>query len=320
MRLDHLAHVEILVLERERQHVVAVFLLQQVHAAPEEHLLLFEPVGVVVADDVAHRGPFDRAVHADAVVESLVSFGVLGPLFGREQGLQLAGHVEGVDHLPLGVARVDVAALDVDPGARGVEVLVLQLALHAAVHGVGEVGAERRDVEVIDAATHLLVGREADADLAVFDLGMRHEVFRGAHDLRHARLVVGPEQRRAVGVDQRVALEELSVEDDVAAVVLLDDARPDVLAAHVGRGVHMGDEADDRSVPASGRRGDRAHHIAVSVHRHFGHAECLHLVAQGRQEDLLLFGRGECRALLRRLGVVGDVFQKTFLEFHIVSF
>jgi len=161
---------------------------------------------------------------------------------------------------------------------------------------------------------------------------MRHEVFRGAHDLRHARLVVGPEQRRAVGVDQRVALEErqlgelrdahreLSVEDDVAAVVLLDDARPDVLAAHVGRGVHMGDEADDRSVPASGRRGDRAHHIAVSVHRHFGHAECLHLVAQDAEQHLLLFGRGKGSALLRRLRVVGDVFQKSFLEFHIVSF
>ena len=331
MGFDHLAHVEILVLDRQLQHVVAVLLLQQIDARPEEDLLLLELLGVVVADDVAYRGLLYRAVHGHAVVETFVTLGVLGPLLGREQRLQLARHVDGVDHLGLGIARVDVAALDLDPGACGVEVFILQLALHAAVHRVGEVGTEGLDIEIIDAAAHLLVGREADADLAVAQLGMREQVLRGGHDLRHAGLVVGAEQRRAVGVDERVPLEEtqlgelrdlhreLSVEDDVASVVLLDDAGTDILAAHVRRGVHMGDEADDRGVFTPGRRGDRAHHIAVAVHRNLGHAEILHLVAQGFEQHLLLLGRGEGLTLLRRLRVVGDIFQKTFFQIHNLS-
>ena len=218
--------------------------------------------------------------------------------------------------------------MDVDFGARGVEVLVLQFALHAAVDGVGEVGAESLDVEEIHAAAHLLIGREADADFAVFDFGMREQVLRGGHDLGHARLVVGAEQRRAVGVDQRVSLEELqfgevrdphrelAVQRDVAAVVLLDDAGLDILAAHVGRRVHMGDEADHGSVLAARRRGDGAHHVAVSVHRDFGHAERLHFVAQSGQQDFLFLGRRERAALLGRLRVVGDVFQESFFEVH----
>ena len=149
------------------------------------------------------------------------------------------------------------------------------------------------------------------------------------HDFGHARHVVGAQQRRAVGVDERVTLEEgqlgeirnlhrqLPVQGDVAAVVLLDHAGFHLLAAHVGRGVHMGDEADDGGVLTPCRGGDRAHHITVLVHRDLGHAEGLHLVAQGRQKDLLLLGRGECGALLRRLGIVGDIFQKTFFQVHV---
>ena len=158
----------------------------------------------------------------------------------------------------------------------------------------------------------------------MFHLGVRHEVFRGGHNLRNAGLVVGAQQRRAVGVDQGVALEEgqlgevrnphrqLAVQCDVAAVVLLDDVGFDILAAHVGRGVHMGDEPDHRGILATRRRRDGAHHVTVLIHRDLGHAQCLHFVAQGGQQDFLFFGRRERRALLRRLGVVGDVFQESF--------
>ena len=325
MRFDHLAHVEILVFERQGQHPVAVFLLQKVDAGPHEYLFLLEFLRIVVADDIADRGFLDRAVQPYAVVEPFVSFGVLRTFGGRQQPLQFARHVERIDHLVLGVSRVDVASLNVDFGACGVEVLVFQLTLHAAVDRVGEVGAEGPDVEEIDPAAHLLVGREADTYLAVFDLGVCEQVLGGGHDFRHARLVVGTQQRRAVGMDQRVPLEELqlgeirdphrqlAVQCDVAAVVLLDDVGFDILAAHVGRGVHMGDEPDHRGILATRRRRDGAHHVTVLIHRDLGHAQCLHFVAQGGQQDFLFFGRRERRALLRRLGVVGDVFQESFL-------
>lgn len=94
-------------------------------------------------------------------------------------------------HLALGIARVDVAALDVDAGARGVEVLVFEFALHAAVDRVGEVGAESRHVEEVDAAPHFLVGGEADADFAVLHFRVGQQVFGRGHDFGDTRFVVG---------------------------------------------------------------------------------------------------------------------------------
>ena len=86
--------------------------------------------------------------------------------------------MNGVDHLVFGVARVDVAALDLDLGARGVEVLVFEFPLEAAVHRVGEVGAEGLDVEEVHAPADLFVVGEADADLTVPELRMCEQIFR----------------------------------------------------------------------------------------------------------------------------------------------
>ena len=84
-----------------------------------------------------------------------------------------------------------VASLNFDFRARSVEILVFQFALHAAVDRVGEVGPECLDVEVIDAASDLLIGREADADFAVFHFGVGQQVFGRCHDLRYTGFVVG---------------------------------------------------------------------------------------------------------------------------------
>ena len=144
-----------------------------------------------------------------------------------------------------------VAALNIYRCRGGVEVLILQFAFISAVHRVGEVGAESLHVEVIDTAADLLVGGEAYAYLAVAYLGMCHEILGCGHDLGTARLVIGPEQRRAVGMDDGVTLEERQlgkirhmhrqrgIELYVAAVVILYDVRMHILAAHVGRGVDV---------------------------------------------------------------------------------
>ena len=93
-------------------------------------------------------------------------------------------------HLVLGITRVDVAALNFDFRACSIEVLVLQFAFHAAVDRIGE-SRRRCDVEEIDAAADLLVGSEADADFAVFHLGVGEQILRRGHDFGHARLVIG---------------------------------------------------------------------------------------------------------------------------------
>ena len=85
----------------------------------------------------------------------------------------------------------------------GRERLDLELADTRAVERVGGLGAERLDVEVVGAAAHLLVDRERDAHRRA-RLGRAAEVRDGRHDLRHAGLVVGSEQRRAVARDDVV--------------------------------------------------------------------------------------------------------------------
>ena len=118
---------------------------------------------------------------------------------------ELLADVDGVLHLALRIARVHVPALDVDLGRCGIEVLELQFADLAAVHRIGVVRAEAGDIELHDAATDLLVGGEADLDGPMLEFGMGHDVLDRVHDLRHAALVVGAEERCAVGRDQCLA-------------------------------------------------------------------------------------------------------------------
>ena len=144
----------------------------------------------------------------------------------------------------------------------------------------------------------------------------------------YARLVVGAQQRRAVGVDQRMTLEQRQlgeildthrqrgVEPYVASVVFLDDMGLDILAAHIGRRVDMGDEAQDGGVLATRSSRQRTHSVAVLVDRDVGKAYRPHLLGQISEQNELFVGRRECRARLVRLRVERNVFQKTVFKFH----
>ena len=77
------------------------------------------------------------------------------------------------------------------------ERLVLQLAGLRAVERVGARGAEALDVEPRRALADLLVGREADPQRRPRQLGVRGQVRDRGHDLGHAGLVVGAQQRVA---------------------------------------------------------------------------------------------------------------------------
>lgn len=99
---------------------------------------------------------------------------------------------------------MDAEALDRDVRRSAVEVLVLELAEVATVHGVGKVAAEARDVELHRAVADLLVRREGDLHRAVGQI-VAEDILGHLQDLRDAGLVVRAEQRRAVGDDQRFA-------------------------------------------------------------------------------------------------------------------
>ena len=122
-----------------------------------------------------------------------------------ERGDEVGGELDGVDQLPLREARVHAHAGEADGRLERREGLVLDLARGRAVEGERRCGTERLEVEELRAVPDLLVGREGDPERPVRELGVRDEVLDGGHDLGHAGLVVGPEQRRPVGRDQVVA-------------------------------------------------------------------------------------------------------------------
>ncbi len=163
--------------------------------ADAQHVLLacLEELAVMVADDVAERSILYAALHVDEVIEAFVALGVLRTLFFGQLLHILHGHERGVDHLVLGGAWVYVRALERDLGRGSVEVLELELAHFATVHGVGKVTAEELYVELVGTETDLLVRVEGDANLAVLHLGMCLEIHHGGDDLGDASLVVGSE-------------------------------------------------------------------------------------------------------------------------------
>ena len=157
---------------------------------------------------------------------------------------------------PFAQPGMDRAALDRHPHLRAGERLALHLACGRAVDRVRGDRAERVDREVDDAAADLLVRVERDLDRAVRHLGMRYEIRDRGHDLGDPGLVVGAEQRRAVGRDQVVpgVVRELRrlrradrrarrAERDVAALVA-EALRVDVRAADLARRVDVREERD----------------------------------------------------------------------------
>ena len=153
---------------------------------------------------------------------------------------------------------------------------------------------------------------------------------RGGQDLRHARLVVRAEQRRAVRDDQaladrvfqlRVFLRRkhdvlLFVQDNIAAVVRLCDACADVLAGGVGRGIHVGDEAIDGDFFVTVRR-HGAVDVAVLIDVRVGNAHVLHLADKLlRKRKLPRGGRARLGRFVRGRGI-GNELQKAFNDCHV---
>ena len=192
-----------------------------------------------------------------------------------------------------------------------------------AVDRIGEVGAELLQVGLVDAAADFLVGREQDLDRAVLDLRIVRSGMRGVHDLGDAGLVVGAEQRGAVGGDDVVAdlvgqrrvfggadhLRRIARQHDVAAAVVPDDLRLDVLAGAVGRSVHVRAEADDRHLLVGIRRDGRVD-VAVFVEMGVGEAHRLQFGGEQAAQIFLLFGGRAGRGGRVGLGVDHHVAQE----------
>ena len=85
------------------------------------------------------------------------------------------------------------------------ERLVLDMARRFAVHRIAELCAQLLQIDLVNAAADLLIRREEQLDRPVPDIRIVDQELCGRHDLGKPGLVVGAEQRRAIGGDDVVA-------------------------------------------------------------------------------------------------------------------
>ena len=103
----------------------------------------------------------------------------------------------------------------------------------------------------------------------------------------------------------------VSRQNDVAALIIAHDLRLHILAAAVGRGVHVRAEADHRHFLVGGRR-HRAVDVAKVVEVSVLDSKIAELLGKHAAEVFLLFGRGRCFGGGVRLGVDAHVTQEAF--------
>ena len=186
-----------------------------------------------------------------------------------------------------------IAPLDGNLGTGRVEVFILQFAHFAPIHRIGPVTAEFLHIKQMGAQPDFLIRIEGDPYFSVFNLGMGLQIGHCLHDFRNAGLVIGSQQRVAVGHNQILAhmVVELGktlhsghhsgllVQHDVAALIVADDARMHAGTACIRTGVHVADEAHHGQLAAGvGRKGGI--HIGMLVHLHVLHPHVCELLHQ----------------------------------------
>ena len=245
--LDHLfMHIVIAVLDDQLN--IAIRMQTLAHLFGDIHHLTFtrfKPVAVKIANDVMHVRAIDRPFDAGEVVEALIALGLLRALICRDFGMNAGRQRQRVHHHPFRRARVDVIADDADIHRRRIEILELKFTHAAAVNGIGPAGIERRNVEMLRPFAHLFIRGEGDADIPVRHLVVLQHRQRG-HDLGHPGFIIGPQQRFAVGSDQRLP-EQLvqhgehhrgehfvaNAQRNIAAAIVLNNLRIHVFTAKI---------------------------------------------------------------------------------------
>ena len=125
--------------------------------------------------------------------ESFLALGGFGRTTTSRQTLDDRGSdLDRVLHLALGEAGMGADPFDGEGGGVGREGLVLDIPRGFAIDGVGEIGAELFQVDLVDAAADFFVGREQDLDGAVLDLRILQQEMHCIHDFGETGLVVGP--------------------------------------------------------------------------------------------------------------------------------
>ena len=305
--------------------------LNGLHSLLHHCLLGGELLHVMVADDIEHLGLGHAAAQLVEVEEAVITIGPGGDHLRGQGGIDLHGDQQGVLHGVLGTAGVDGNTGNIDLCAGGVEVLILDLTLGAAVDGVCVLCAEGGGVKVVGALADLLVGGEGDAQLAVGNV-LSDDLLAHGHDLGDTCLVIRAQQGGAVSGDEGAALElsengeishaqhtALPGQGDIAAVIVLVQDGVNIRAGEGRRGVHMGQQTKRGGILIAGGGGQDSGDNAKLAGLDILQAQFLQLVHQDVSQIPLAGGAGAGSSALGRLSVDACVLQKALVSSHWYS-
>ena len=322
------AHVVVLVTQFDGNGVFAIFFVDDLHDVLYLFLACLETLTVMVAYDIADGCLFYAALNAGGMEEAFVSACSGRCLTGRKKAHQFLRNKDGILHLLVAIAGVNVHAVYMQLAGCCVEVLVFQFTNGTSVHRISKVASELLYIKVIGSFAYLFVRCKAETDFAVFDFGVLNEIFNCRNYFGYAGFVICAQQRCAIGDDDILTgivfyfgvfgglkhnLFDF-IENDVLSVVVAYNARTDVLAGSIGRSVHVGNQSDDRFPVGVGRQG--GHQIAVAIQFHFFESETDKFFTEiFAKFQLACSGRRSVRVFVRG-GMKTDVLQKSVCNVH----
>ena len=152
----------------------------------------------MVTNDVGHGGFFCGSFHGMEIEKSLIAFGVLWLLLFWQHIFKLYCQNGCVDHLVLGISRMNAYAVDGNLCGSRVKVLVLNLADYAAVHGIGPICSKVFVVKMIHPCSDFFIWSESNGDFTMWNLWMSQQILCHGHDFRNTGLVVRTQKSGAV--------------------------------------------------------------------------------------------------------------------------
>ena len=149
---------------------------------------------------------------------------------------------------------------------------------------------------------------------------MLQQVFHHTDNRSNTCLIVRAQQGRPIGRDQVLSLihkhlgevfgaehdPQLFVEYNIAAVIIFNHLRLDIVAGHIGRSIHMRNKAEYRNVKIH-IGWQRTSHIAKFIHLRVSNADAFELFYQVLRKHFLFRRTGETVCAGCGLGIKADI-------------
>ena len=261
------------------------------------------------------------------MIESLVAFGSLGALIGRQHRSQFHSQQVGIHHLILGIAWVHAYTFYIYTRAGSIKVLKLQLAHVATIHRVAPFATELLHVKVVRTHANLLVGVKSHAYVAVLYLLMVAQVAHRLYYLGNARLIVGTKQSGTIRYNQVLAcvLQQLGelfrthhntlAQQYVAAVVVAYNVWLNVSTRAIRAGIVMRNKSNGRNLVF--RVGlQRCVNVTLLVHLHIAQSFVFQFFLQVLGKHQLFRRTRYGVTILSRLCVKLRIVYKSFCNIH----